>query len=165
MKKLTITPQTKFNRLSVINEAEPYIWNKIKIRKFECRCDCGNLIVVKLNHLRNGNTKSCGCLNDEKRTQPKKIKHYESNHKRTVEYYTWISMKQRCYNSKAKNFKRYGGRGINVCDRWLNSFEYFLEDMGRRPIGHSIDRINNNSNYEPTNCKWSTVIEQANNKG
>lgn len=79
-------------------------------------------------------------------------------------YKTWISMKQRCYNPNSYGYTYYGGRGIIVCDRWKTSFKNFLEDMGERPEGHSLDRINNNGNYEPSNCRWATSKEQSNNK-
>lgn len=79
-------------------------------------------------------------------------------------YRTWMNVKQRCSNPKFMCYKNYGGRGITVCDRWQNSFANFLADMGDRPKGHSIDRINNDGNYEPSNCKWSTEKEQHRNK-
>ena len=84
---------------------------------------------------------------------------------RSVEYGTWSRVKTRCYNQKSKDYKDYGGRGIKMCDSWLNSYESFLRDMGRRPKGrYSLDRINVNGNYEPSNCRWATDKEQANNK-
>lgn len=84
----------------------------------------------------------------------------------TTEYRSWASMKNRCYNNKLVDFKNYGGRGIIVCDRWLNSFENFYRDMGKKPTaGHSIDRFpNKNGNYEPTNCRWATKVEQVRNQ-
>jgi len=79
-------------------------------------------------------------------------------------YKTWCNMKQRCNNPNQPKYKNWGGRGIKVCDRWLNSFENFIQDMGERPQGTSIDRINVNGNYEPNNCRWATIKEQNNNK-
>jgi hypothetical protein len=79
-------------------------------------------------------------------------------------YESWRSMRNRCLNSNSKNFKYYGGRSITVCERWLNSFENFLEDMGERPEGMTLDRIDNDGHYEPSNCKWSTSKEQNNNR-
>jgi hypothetical protein len=91
------------------------------------------------------------------------FKHGHSGSKRTPTYVSWKSMKNRCLNSRLKCWMRYGGRGISVCDRWLNSFANFLNDMGERPPGTSIDRKDNNGNYEPGNCKWSTRLEQGRN--
>jgi hypothetical protein len=170
-KKLDIQPGMKFNRLTIVKEVEPHIWKNIKIRKFECLCDCGNQINVLLNDLRTDDTKSCGCFHSEiiSERNKNKIDKLNPNFKHgltyTNEYYIWKAMKQRCYNPKHKSWKNYGNRGIKICDRWLNSFQNFLEDMGTKPAPeYSIDRINNDGNYEPSNCKWATKSEQNNNK-
>jgi hypothetical protein len=85
---------------------------------------------------------------------------------RTSEYMIWASMKQRCYNKKSTNYPRYGGRGISVCKEWMDSFDNFIKDVGPRPsMDHSLDRINNNGNYEPSNCRWATRFQQARNTG
>lgn len=147
-----------FGRLTVI---EFNGRNKHNNLLFLCKCSCGKIISVMGCKLRDGNTKSCGCLN---KYIVKKVnsKHGDSF---SVEYKTWCRMKNRCYNKNNPKYKYYGGRGITVCDRWLNSYENFLEDMGRKTTTkHTLDRINVNGNYEPSNCKWSTWKEQANNK-
>jgi hypothetical protein len=93
------------------------------------------------------------------------LKHGQSFHGRiTREYKTWESMRQRCLNPRNKKYKDYGGRGIKICPRWLESFENFFVDMGRKPIGLTIDRINNDGNYEPGNCRWATHSEQGLNR-
>lgn len=113
-----------------------------------------------------GFTRSCGCLGAETRvTSNTTHGHRKRNGNATQVYAAWCSMKNRCHNATADRYDRYGGRGIKICDRWLESFENFLADMGEPPSPqHSLDRIDVNGNYEPSNCRWATQKEQSNNK-
>ena len=149
----------KFNRLTVVKRLDN---DKCGKRLWECICDCGNIKVLSSSLLINGYTKSCGCLHSDLLKERNK-KHSLS---KTYIYNTWNGIKARCYNKNNLSYDRYGGRGIKMCDRWLNSFELFVSDIGERPsIKHSIDRIDNNGNYEPSNCRWATAgIQKRNQK-
>jgi len=129
--------------------------------RWECECECGTVRPVIGCNLVGGISKSCGCLKKEIIVKMR-TKHGMCG---SPEYIAWKNIKIRCYNPKFSGFHRYGGRGIAVCDEWRNSFEDFYNDMGDRPSkGHSIDRIDNDGNYEPSNCKWSTKEEQMSNR-
>lgn len=150
----------RFNRLVVIRElASVKTPNGTVNRMVECRCDCGAVKAFRLPLLRNGKTKSCGCFGLESRRARATV-HGGTG---TVEYRIWMGMKARCADLEDES---YGGRGIRVCERWLESFAAFLEDMGPRPSPeHSIDRFpNQNGNYEPGNCRWATAKEQGRNR-
>ena len=157
-----------FGRLTVIDG--PYYFNgsgnRSDHKHWTCRCVCGK-IKYRVDHfnLVYGKSLSCGCLRDE-RLREKLTKHGESSPAtRTAEWSIWSGMKDRCYNQNERAYGNYGGRGITVCERWLNSYPNFLFDMGRRPSDkYSLERIDVNGNYEPRNCCWATDKDQARNR-
>lgn len=124
-----------------------------------CKCECGESRYVMLNMLKSGRSKSCGCFQKEIMSKIKKIHGLEG----TPTYKSWRGLKYRCLNRNAQQFSRYGGRGIKVCDRWLD-FKNFVEDMGIKPDGKTIGRIDNDGDYTPSNCRWETAEQQSNNK-
>jgi hypothetical protein len=154
-KEIKVNNGDKYGSLTIIKEIDPVIYSNKKFRRFLCKCECGNIKPFLLNHLRTGNSKSCGCLSG-------RITHNLSTSSRFYE--TWRSMKQRCYYKKHRNYKYYGARGIKVCKEWL-SFKNFHEwaEKNCSHEGLTLDRIDVNDNYCPKNCKWSTRIEQSRN--
>lgn len=144
----------RFDRLKVIERKSPP--NNRRECYWLCKCDCGNRVVVAAYSLKNGLSRSCGCL------QRELIGDRMRTHGMfgTREYRTWFSMKERCYKSNNAGYYKYGGRGIRVCRRWIESFENFYADMGPKPKGLTLERIDSDGDYEPSNCKWATYKEQ-----
>lgn len=151
MKALDLTGQ-KFGKLTVICRSEK---RSLAGAIWDCKCECGGSTSANTLKLRKGNTKSCGC---HRRAILTNLKHGLSNRSRT--YKSWKEMRNRCNNPNAQNYKWYGGRGITVCPEW-DDYTVFLSDMGERPDGKTLDRMDSDGNYEKLNCKWSTPKEQA----
>jgi len=150
----------KFGRLTILSlkEGGPGILAL-------CLCDCGNKTTPRITHIIINRTTSCGCIHDQRIVNAStKHGHAKRGHL-TAGYWSWAGMKARCLNKNNKAYKWYGNIGVTICDRWRHSFKNFIEDMGQKPsLKHSIDRINCNGNYEPSNCKWATPQEQSTNK-
>lgn len=157
------------NRFSLIGQRFGMLYvlerhsKKGKVVFYTCKCDCGNLKTVRAGDLRSGRTTSCGCYGQKMLEENRKFEHGLSN---TRLYSIWDGMKKRCYSPKHESYKYYGGRGITICDEWRNNFKLFYDwalDNGYKEY-LTIDRIDVNGNYEPSNCRWVTMKEQAKNK-
>lgn len=151
----------RFNKLLVLE----YVYTKNGQVYWKCQCDCGNIKNITGSHLRTGHTKSCGCL--QKEITIKRLEQQTKHGLRHTRIYeTWVNMKTRCLNKNNKNYSNYGGRGIKVCDKWKNDFMSFynwaMENGYRDDL--TIDRIDVNGNYEPNNCRWTTIEKQNNNR-
>lgn len=153
---MSVRPGNRYGRLVVV-ALQPKA-------KAACRCDCGVVVSVFRNNLTRGNSQSCGCLRREMLASGQINRRHGHARRRQIspEYRSYTMMLNRCLNPSAENYEYYGGRGIAVCQRWQDSFEAFLSDMGQRPSrNHSIDRIRADGDYEPGNCRWATKIEQC----
>ncbi len=146
----------QFGRLKVLARAP----NKGRHTMWACKCSCGGSIVTATTRLRLGQTKSCGCF----ATESKRAKATTHGMSHTPTHRSWIAMRRRCNEPNSTQYKWYGARGITVCKRW-EKFENFLADMGERPTGTTLDRINNDKNYSPANCRWAMQSEQVAKQG
>ena|SRR3990167_6143621 len=166
MKKIEIKKGDRYGLLTVIKEvASKSVSSGQKLRRILCRCDCGNKVESYLMNLRKkGHTTSCGCVRTERIVKFLKDGGHYVKHGRygKREYKSWNMMKQRCQNPNNTNYPSYGGRGIQICESW-NNFENFYRDMGKRPVGTSLGRMNQSGNYCPENCRWETYEQQNNN--
>lgn len=163
---VTIKPGDTYGRLTIIEEVE---MTPTRVRRFRCKCECGNEVIVRMCHLRTKKhpTVSCGCYNKEM-LRNIGFKHGFASDKQPYErlYKIWGQMKQRCTNPKDDHFRLYGARGITVCDEWLHDYMAFRTWAIDNNYNDSLtlDRINVDGNYEPSNCRWATLVEQQNNR-
>jgi hypothetical protein len=160
-----ITPGARFGRWTALELVEFRPFPCGKKHPFRvCQCDCGTVQWVNQYNLLSGKTESCGCLQAEI-TEKRSLKHGNARRKKTTRAYRiWNGMIKRCSNSKMPSYKNYGGRGITVCNRWLDSFENFLVDMGEPTADLTLDRLDNDGSYCKENCAWRTPIDQARNR-
>lgn len=161
-----MSPDQRFGRWTLVEQ----VYRQKGHGYWLCRCDCGASAIVRDEHFRSGRSKSCGCLRRELGTeaiantaQANLIHGLARRGQVAPEYRSWHAMLQRCEDPKHPAFRNYGGRGITVCPRW-HVLEHFVADLGLRPFGTSLDRIDNDRGYEPGNCRWATAKEQRENQ-
>ena len=160
MRRVDLTGR-RFGRLvaiGIVDEQSAHL-------RWECRCDCGAVTIVRRGNLVSGSSKSCGCLAAD---NMRRVKAASTTHNlsKTPEYWAWKSMRRRCYVPESHNYQYYGAQGVKVCDLWRNDFERFLKDVGKRPgKGYSLDRWPDKyGDYEPGNVRWATITEQNRNR-
>ena len=159
MKRIEVKEGERYGMLTIVREVEPVGSKHKRVRRFLCRCDCGNEIICRLPNLKSGTTRSCGCYRKFVASNRRDCHHL----KNTRIYRIWCGMKRRCYNKHNEHFDRYGGRGIIVCDEWKTDFMNFYDWAMSNGYDDklSIDRINNEGNYEPSNCRWANQKQQV----
>ncbi len=165
--RLEVAVGERFGRLVVLSEAPPAICPSGRaVRRVRCRCDCGKETTPHLGSLHAGKTRSCGCLMLERLEEARRSHGDCPVGNSAPEYVAWQNMLRRCGDPKRSEYRLYGALGVKVCERWRLSYPNFLTDMGRRPsAGYSLDRYPDpNGNYEPSNCRWATIDQQARNK-
>lgn len=155
MKRIAMTGKV-YGRLTILQESGTYVF---------CECSCGNFPWVRRGNVLSKYTQSCGCLRNDRVTEAVGTHGHKPGTGPTRTYRSWLAMKMRCSNPTWHAYARYGGRGITVCPRWVNNFANFLADLGECPEGKELDRIDNNGNYEPLNCRWASHEENIHNRG